>query len=191
MRNKRKKGFLMKRLLLLVIIVLLFINTADIGRWFFSFPFQDIVVNESRDKGIDPFLTVAVMKTESGFDPKAVSVKGARGIMQIMPDTGEWIAEKKQIDNFNSDSLFYPEVNIKIGVYYLSDLYKEYQGDQVLMLAAYNAGRGNVNKWLAEKKWSGEEESISDIPYPETRQFVRKVLFFQQLYRWLYSSAIS
>ncbi|NTW05988.1 MAG: lytic transglycosylase domain-containing protein [Peptococcaceae bacterium] len=191
LRNKRKKGFLIKRLFLLVIIGLLVINAGGIGRLFFSFPFRDIIINESKEAGIDPFLIVAVMRTESGFDSKAVSVEGARGLMQIMPDTGEWIAGKIQIDRYNRELLFYPEINIKIGVNYLANLDQEYKGDQVLMLAAYNAGRGNVNKWLEEKKWNGERESIGDIPFPETRQFILKVLLFQQLYEKLYSSEIN
>lgn len=151
-------------------------------------PYRQVIFKEAEVNGIDGYLIAAITKTESNFSPTAVSVKGARGLMQIMPDTGKWVAGQKGMPNYTSDLLFNPEFNINIGAYYVSDLYKEYNGDTVVVLAAYNAGRGNVKKWLEEKTWTGDRNNIDQIPFPETRQFIRKVLFYQQTYRHLYDS---
>lgn len=192
MPNKRRKsGSKVTLMVILGILLLLVFNAGNIGRFIFPIAYRQIVFREAAGAGLDSFLIAAIVKTESNFDPGAVSVKGARGLMQIMPETGKWVAGKKGLQGFDPDLLFNPEYNVKIGVWYISELYREYNGDTVLVLAAYNAGRGNVNKWLAQNNWTGDRGSIDQIPFPETRQFIRKVLFYQQAYRYLYSSTSS
>lgn len=178
----------MKRIIILGLIVLLFINAGNIGRFFLPIPYREVIFREAAGSGLDAYLLAAIIKTESNFNPGAVSAKGARGLMQIMPETGRWVAGKKGLQGYDPERLFNPEYNIKIGVWYVSELYREYRGDTLLVLAAYNAGRGNVNRWLEQNNWAGDPGSIDKIPFPETRQFVRKVLFYQQAYRHLYSS---
>ncbi|MFZ5651947.1 MAG: lytic transglycosylase domain-containing protein [Bacillota bacterium] len=151
-------------------------------------PYRNTIFREAANTGIDGFLLAAMVKTESNFEPGAVSVKGARGLMQIMPETGRWVAGRRGMPNYSPDLLFNPEYNIKIGSLYVAELYKEYNGDTVLVLAAYNAGHGNVNKWIEEDYWTGKRGNIDQIPFPETRQFIRKVLFYQQAYRYLYNT---
>lgn len=185
MRYKRKKG-LLKKLLLFGLIFLLFLNAGNIARFFFPIPYRSIIFNEAIKAGTDPYLIAAVVKTESSFNPKAVSRKGALGLMQIMPETGKWVAQEANLTGYSPENLLNPEYNVMIGVWYISDLLREYDNDTVLALAAYNAGHGNVNKWLKQHKWDGNKDSLDQIPFPETRQFVRKVLFYQQLYSYLY-----
>ncbi|MCL6560983.1 MAG: lytic transglycosylase domain-containing protein, partial [Firmicutes bacterium] len=131
-------------------------------------------------------LLAAVMKTESNFNSRAVSDKGARGLMQVMPDTGRWIAKQMGEPVFDPDRLFDPETSIKLGAWYIADLKREFRGDAVLILAAYNGGRGNVKEWISKNGLSAGEGSIDRIPFPETRQYVRKVLIYQKVYKYLY-----
>lgn len=171
-----------------MLLILLIVNAGSIGRFFLPIYYRQVIFQEAAAAGLDGYLLAAIIKTESNFNPRAVSPKGARGLMQIMPETGKWVAGQKGLEGYSPDLLFNPEYNLKIGAWYVSELYREYDGDTVLMLAAYNAGRGNVNKWL-DQTWTGEQGSIDRIPYPETRQFIRKVLFYQKAYRFFYASA--
>ena len=115
----------------------------------------------------------AVILTESRYDKNAVSETGARGLMQLMPDTAEWIAKESGIA---MTDLAKPEENIPLGAWYLNYLTKLYKGNKVLALAAYNAGHGNVDAWMKEYGWSEKFSEIDDIPFPETREFVRQVM---------------
>lgn len=116
--------------------------------------------------GVDVYVTLAVIATESGFNPRAVSYKGAVGLMQLMPSTAEWVSEKLNVE-YNYDALFDAEYNIMLGTYYLSYLLKSF--DYEYAIAAYNAGEGNVREWQE----MGIE--VEDIPYKETREYVGKV----------------
>lgn len=190
MTNSRRRigSSRIKRIVIIGLAVLLVINAGDIGRFIFPLPYRQMIFREAENAGLDACLVAAIVKTESDFSPGAVSVKGARGLMQIMPETGKWVAGKKGLQGYDPDLLFNPEYNVQIGVWYVAELFREYRGDTVLMLAAYNAGRGNVERWLEQRSWTGEHGSIDQIPFPETRQFIRKVLFYQQVYRYLYAS---
>jgi soluble lytic murein transglycosylase len=144
------------------------------------------MVYYGRVYNVDPLLIAAVIKAESNFNSQAVSERGARGLMQIMPETGLWAAKQIGEPNLDSEDLFDPETNIKLGTWYLSDLEKEFDGSNVLILAAYNGGRGNVKDWLAGKTLINPEGSISQIPFPETRHYVKKVLLYYRFYSYLY-----
>lgn len=186
--KRKKRRFSLTKILLLAVLILLLINAGNIGRSLLPIPYRNTIFMEAANTGIDQFLLAAMVKTESNFDPGAVSVKGARGLMQIMPETGRWVAGRKGMPGYSPDLLFNPGYNIKIGSLYVAELYKEYNGDTVLVLAAYNAGRGNVNKWIEEDYWTGKRGNIDQIPFPETRQFIRKVFFYQQAYMYLYNT---
>lgn len=137
--------------------------------------------------GLDPYLVAAVIKVESKFRIDAESGSGARGLMQVMPETAKWVAEQLEVD-FRSEMLFDSQYNIMIGCWYLSDLMDKFDNDLIISLAAYNAGRGNVRKWLQEKVWDGTESNLSQIPFPETRNYVKKVLTNYNRYRKIYSN---
>ena len=127
----------------------------------------------------------AVIKTESSFQPDAVSPAGAIGLMQITPDTFTWLCNKNQdIDN-NINRLYNPEANIKYGVYYLDMLYSEF-GTWETALAAYNAGPRNVRDWLQNSELS-QDGVLTHIPFKETREYVEKVMTAKETYLKLYS----
>ncbi|MEF9959673.1 MAG: transglycosylase SLT domain-containing protein [Niameybacter sp.] len=150
-------------------------------------PYREWVESYSETYGVDSLLVYAVMKAESDYDPKALSRSGAKGLMQIMNKTGSWGATECEIPNYSSDQLFDPEINIQIGCWYLAKLMNQYEGDQNLALAAYNAGSGNVAKWRANTLYSKDGRVLHTIPFKETDKYVQKVSFYYTLYRLLYS----
>ncbi|HBV95895.1 MAG: lytic transglycosylase [Peptococcaceae bacterium BICA1-7] len=184
--NHKRRKFKVTRLLIVALLILLFLNADNIGRMVFPVPYRQIIFSQAAGTGLDPYLLAAMVKTESNFNPGAVSIKGARGLMQVMPETGRWVAGQKGVNNYSHDLLFIPEKNIQIGAYYVGHLLENYKGNTVMMLGAYNAGTGNVKKWVEQGQWNGEKSRVDRIPYPETRQFIRKVLFYQQVYSYLY-----
>jgi soluble lytic murein transglycosylase len=106
--------------------------------------------------------------------------------MQLMPDTAEWIAGQLGDKNYSLDNLHEPDRNIRYGTWYLAELEKEFKGNDVLALAAYNAGRGNVKSWMEENDWNYEFHDINAIPFKETRDYVRQVIGDRKKYRELY-----
>ncbi len=186
-RKRLSKGKLLKRLFIFFILIILLFHVKDICRLVFPIPYKEIIFQQAQINQLDPYLLTAVIKTESNFNPKAVSPKGAVGMMQIMPETGEWAAQQSKIGNYSLERLYDPVYNINIGSWYLADLQKEFANDTTLMLAAYNGGRGNVKNWLATEIWDGQYEKVSQIPFAETQKFVQKVLWYQKIYSTLYS----
>lgn len=132
-----------------------------------------IIIQESAEReAISPCLLEAVILTESKFDKKAVSHVGAVGMMQLMPDTAEWISEESGLP---AESLSRPEENIPLGAWYLNYLLNLYHNNEVLALSAYNAGRGNVDQWIEDYGWDEGFSRMNEIPFPETREFVKSV----------------
>jgi len=136
---------------------------------------------------LDPYEVTAVISVESGFDPRSESRAGARGLMQLLPDTGRWIAENLG-EEYDAERLYEPETNIRYGSWYLRKLTQRYEST-VFALAAYNGGGTNMDKWLRGKEGSSEREVIARIPFKETREFVRRVENAETRYRRLYPDA--
>ena len=155
-------------------------------RFVYMWPYQNEIVTYARRNNIDPFLVAAVIKNESEFKPGAVSQVGAIGMMQIMPETGEWIAKQMGLDNYSIHSLYDPGVNIRMGCWYLSELKYEFKGNLLLMLMAYNAGRGNTHGWMNANGWDYNFGDTKAIPYPESRNYVASVLRDRDEYYRLY-----
>ncbi|MBU0478165.1 lytic transglycosylase domain-containing protein [bacterium] len=128
--------------------------------------YAPIVYKSAQKYNIDPALIMAVIEIESKFNAKAVSKAGATGLMQIMPKTAKSLSRELNIKKYNKDFLYNPEINIKIGTYYLKKLLQEFNNDIDLSLGAYNGGIGNIKKWQRQKK---------EIPFEETRTFIKKV----------------
>lgn len=133
---------------------------------------QLILINAERYK-LQPELLQAVIEVESKYDEKAVSHVGAVGAMQLVPTTARWIAQES--GNPYGD-LKDPAINIPLGAWYLRYLINKYHGNLELALAAYNAGRGNVDTWIREKNWPDDFNDIDAIPFPETQGFVTQVI---------------
>jgi len=162
-------------------------NEKDIVENHIQVPYSEEIEAYSEIYGLDPYLVAAIIKTESGFDKDIVSSMGAVGLMQIMPDTGKWIAEKLEISNFNEEIIADPEINIRMGTWYLKKLSEDFNGDYILVLAAYNGGPGNVTKWLEDEKYSSDGENLHKIPFKETKSYVQKVKFNHRIYKYLYN----
>ena len=151
--------------------------------------YKDLIVRAADEFELEPWHVAAVVRCESSFDPNATSNVGARGLMQIMPDTGEWLAGKfKEAENFNPDSLYEPETNLKYGCWYLNWLMGRYNRDIVLVTSAYHAGHGTVDKWLADGAVSPDGQTIQPdaIPYSSTQTYVSRVLRAYEKYEELY-----
>jgi soluble lytic murein transglycosylase len=138
------------------------------------------IINENAGE-LEPSLILAVIRTESSFRENAVSRSGAMGLMQIMPPTAEEMARYMGIENFAPEDVWQPEINIAIGCFYLNRLVNQY-GDIDLGLAAYNAGQGNVNSWLANPEYSKDGKTLDTIPFPETDNYLRRVARNQHIY---------
>jgi len=148
---------------------------------------EDIIRQQAADKGLDPALIAGVIYTESHFRDQT-SAAGAKGLMQLMPETADYIAEKSGGTAFVQGDLATPQVNISYGSWYLRYLLDKYDGREVLALAAYNAGEGKVDEWVAEAAARGEKFSDGEhIPFAETRHYDDGVLDARKRYRRTYA----
>ncbi len=147
--------------------------------------YKEYVYKYSKEYGLDPFLVLSVIKIESNFNENAISKKDARGLMQISHGTGKWAAETFNLENYSVNSLYKPEINIKIGTWYLNKLIEQF-GDIELALAAYNAGSGNVQTWLKDINYSEDGKTLTQIPFKETKDYIYKVQKNTKIYRIIY-----
>lgn len=179
---------MVKKIAVVLIIILGFVALYNNISWFMSYiyplKYKESIVNYSAEYGVDPYLVASVIKVESNFSPKVVSKRGAIGLMQIMPKTAIWAAEQMGIEDFQVEDLQSPDLNIRIGTWYLSSLLDEFDNNVTLALAAYNGGRGNVNNWLNQGRQIQQKEE--EIPFPETRNFVMRVKKSYKWYKRLY-----
>ena len=141
-------------------------------RLVYKTPYQTVVKTMANEYGVSESIIYAVMKAESGFRVGIVSPKGAVGLMQLLPSTAEFIAEKLG-ETYVDGCLFYPAINIKYGAWYLSYLFSKFP--EKTAIAAYNAGEGKVRNWLKNPKYSTDGKTLDVIPYQETSAYVRRV----------------
>ena len=147
---------------------------------------EDIIRQQAADKGLDPALIAGVIYTESRFRDQT-SHAGAKGLMQLLPSTADDIARKSGGTAFVQGDLADPQVNISYGSFYLRYLIRRYGGNEVLAIAAYNAGEGRVDKWIFDARHRGEAfDHARHIPFPETRHYVEQVLDMRARYREQY-----
>ncbi len=173
MSNKYTKIIISLALLVLVIGVSYLISNY-IQRLFYPLDYSEYVEAYASEFGVPEYIAYSVIKVESGFDKDAVSEKGACGLMQLMPDTYKWLAE---VRGEEEKDIFDPKENVKYGIYYLGMLYDRYE-DWTLALCAYNAGMGNVDKWLLEEPF--------EIRFIETQYYVNKLEVVIDKYKSLY-----
>jgi len=151
---------------------------------------EDIIRQQAREKAIDPALIAAVIYAESRFRDGQRSAAGAQGLMQITPATAQDIARRSGGIRFVVDDLATPQVNISYGAYQLRYLLRRYGGNETLALAAYNAGSGNVDRWVTAARQRDEGLAASAIPFAETRAYVARVERAQAQYRRSYRSEL-
>jgi soluble lytic murein transglycosylase len=148
-----------------------------------------VIREQATEKHLDPALIAAVIYAETKFEPRT-SAKGALGLMQLEPETAEYIARLSGGYRFTTGDLATPKINLAYGSWYLRYLLDHYSGNEMLAVAAYNAGLANVDSWVAKARADGRELRVADIPFPETKAYVERVLRAQSEYRSVYPRAL-
>lgn len=184
MKWLRKKRVLL--LLFLGFTVILFANSQWL-QIFYPIHYKDEIRRHANQHEIDPFIVAAIIKVESNYKAGAKSGKGALGVMQIMPDTAKWIINKAKLPDTSMENIKNePDMNIEMGTWYLKSLYNQFDGNQIAMIAAYNAGPTNVKNWIKSGRWDGRLETSKDIPFGETRHYVQRVTHYHKQYVRIY-----
>jgi soluble lytic murein transglycosylase len=173
-------------LLLLLLLVVLAFNHPMLWKFVYPIEYENEVGESSARYHINPYVVLAVIRVESNFFPNQRSSRGAVGLMQIMPNTAEWIVQYKREPKEILSQIDEPHVNIDMGTWFLMALHKEFGDNWVATLAAYNAGPGNVHKWI-QNGWEPSMETIDGIPFGETRHYVQRVLYYVKKYEWVYA----
>lgn len=158
---------------LVLVAIILTYTVGCVFAYLYPMSYSQEIKTYADKYDVDGAIVASVINTESSFNEYAMSNKGAIGLMQVMPSTAEWIAEKIGLD-YSEEKLYEIEYNIEIGTYYLSYLTK-YFNDEELALCAYNAGQGNVKSWLNNKEYSKDGKTLDKIPYEETKNYLNKV----------------
>jgi len=171
----------MKKTWLFIAITLFLLGCAGVILINMRFPVRHLDVIRANSGELEVSLVLAVIMAESSFREDVESRAGAQGLMQIMPDTAMDIAGRMGLD-FLPEDIWRPEVNIAMGTFYLNHLLEMF-GCLELALAAYNAGQGRVNEWLANPEFSQDGQSLDVIPFEETRNYLRRIRRNQRIYR--------
>ncbi len=155
-------------------------------RLLFVIEYTEAIHEAAAAQGLHPLLVAAVVKVESGFNRARPLVQRRAGTDAGHAGHGRMGGGTARWPEFHPDMLYDPERNLTIGTWYLRHLSNVFDGNLVAALAAYNAGQSRVQQWLSEERWDGREETIGDIPFGETRTYVRRVLDTMDTYIWLY-----
>lgn len=185
--NKRLIAFLAALILLALAALLSLILSNEMDKLTYKLTNVAAIARYSEEYDLDPYLVAAIIHVESGNREVAVSPKGALGLMQIMPTTAEWIAQKLG-EPYDKDAVTEPYTNIRYGCWYLNFLFERFQPVDTV-LAAYNAGHNAVRNWLNDPAYSEDGVTLKRIPYPETEQYVEKVDRAYEKYKKLYPKA--
>jgi soluble lytic murein transglycosylase len=177
----------------IALVVALGVMISHIGRATheLTLPLGDagVIREQAQAKHLDPALIAAVIYAETKFEPRTSSA-GAEGLMQIEPATAEFLAKLSGGYRFTTSDLATPSVNVAYGSYYLRYLLDHYEGNEMLAVAAYNAGLANVDRWVAKAHAEGGRLTVSAIPFPETRAYVQRVMEAQRAYHATYASEL-
>lgn len=178
-RKNAKKLLITLVAIILIVIIVICINKLMV-KILYKKDYSEYVSKYSQLYNVDENLIYALIKAESNFEAHAVSNKNAQGLMQLMPATAQEVAEKNDID-LNEDNILEPEININIGTKYISTLLEKYECVEIA-LAAYNAGIGNVDKWIENGVIKADGLDIENIPFKETNTYVRKIMRDYKIY---------
>ena len=177
-----KKKFIRFIALILLVVALLSVNS--VLRLIYPLEYENEIVTYAEEFGLDKHLVMGIISAESGFDKDALSIKNAVGLMQIKEETAKWCVQRLGIKEDISD-LSDVKVNIRIGCAYLNYLMGLFENEETAV-AAYNAGLGNVRKWLEKEEYSKDGTTLSKIPFVETEKYVERVFSRKKTYKKLY-----
>lgn len=195
--KKKKHGFLRNVIIMFLSVVVaagaFYVITQNLScaektvqESLYPVKYSSYVDTYSEKYGLDKALVYGVIKTESDFDPEAESHAGAKGLMQIMPESFEWLQGLRN-EELDENMIYNPETNIDYGCYLL-DYFRDYYGDIYTAVAAYNAGF-KVGEWLKDSRYSNDGKTLVDMPYNETLHYVEKVRKSEKMYNKLYFSS--
>ena len=180
------KKFITILITIAFILLIIFGGFIFIMKQIYPKKYENIVEKYAEEYQIDENMIFALIKAESNFEEDVISNRGAVGLMQLMESTAEEIASNLNYNDFVVEDLKEPEVNIQCGVRYFSELLNHYQNNYLLALTAYNAGIGNVEKWIENGVIQPDGSDIENIPFQETNMYVRKILRDYDIYKKLY-----
>jgi soluble lytic murein transglycosylase len=186
--NKPAFARIKKLVFLAVVFVLIILLLDNAARIYFPLKYRNYVVKYLEQYDLDPFLVFSVIRVESSFRPDAISPRNAKGLMQVSDKTGKWAANVLDIKDFEVDRLFEPELNIRIGCWYLKSLLQQFGRNEDTALAAYNAGSGNVSQWLQDSSLSRDGKLLDRIPFRETEKYLKRVKNSYSIYKKLYEN---
>lgn len=190
LRRVGKTAILVLLLLALAATLLFTCFRERIDHWEYPMKYQEYVTYYAGKYSIDPLMLYSFIRTESNFNPKAESNAGARGLMQITEVTFDWIKSKiAPTEDLTFDSLYDPETNIRFGCYFVSYCLLRYQDDLATAAAAYHSGWGTVDELLAQPEYSADGKTLDHYPYPQMRQYVKKITESYQRYQEIYSAS--
>jgi soluble lytic murein transglycosylase len=155
-------------------------------RLLYPFPYRTLITEEARERGLDPFIAAALIRQESLFETRVTSPAGARGLMQIMPATGQRLARAAGMEDWHAEALFYPEINVHLGIRYVAQHMDAYDGSLPAVFSAYNAGSHRVAWWREFPEFGHDELFTERIPFRETRDYVKILTRNYAVYRGLY-----
>ncbi|QAT49510.1 lytic transglycosylase domain-containing protein [Caproiciproducens sp. NJN-50] len=178
------RSYTLLAILLVGAVLLLRAGYDRFQKSFYPLRYTEYVEKYAQEYHLEPALVYAVIRSESNFDADARSRSGACGLMQLMPDTFDWLQESQK-DTYSEEDLFRPEVNIRYGCRYLSMMAERY-GSLRTALCAYNAGSGTVDGWLKDSRYSADGKNLKRIPYEETQNYADSVLQSYDKYKKLY-----
>ncbi len=174
--------------LFLLVLAALFFSSGWMS-WVYPIGYKEEIRKQSESYRIDPFLVASIIRVETNFRPSKESRVGALGIMQLMPDTADWAIKQGKLPQATRDRIKHePETNILIGTWYLRNLSDQFGDNSLAVVAAYNAGPGNVKKWLESGLWDGTLENVRNIPIGETRHYVQRVVYYYNQYTKVYET---
>ena len=159
---------------------------AEKSQMVYPMEYTELICRNALEQGLEPAYVAAVILAESSYNPQAVSSVNAQGLMQIMPETGEWIAGKFD-ESYVEGCLFDPETNIRYGCWYLGYLQRRYDGDKTCSTAAYHSGQGTVDGWLKDPEYSTDGRTLNIIGGPRANTYVGRVLEYYEKYTQLYA----
>lgn len=183
-KAKKQTGYLKALLIVFLLLCVIYFGSVSILKTLYPRRYIEFVEIYSESNNLSEEFVFAVIECESGFDRYAESYLGARGLMQIMPETFTWLQEKRG-ESLSEESIYEPETAIDYGCYFYGMLLERF-GDESLAVAAYHAGASSVEEWLADEKYSPDGKTLTDIPYPSTKQYVDKVMRVKNIYQKLY-----